>query len=56
MDRGVLVGRLGGDVLSVPAFKQTGEGIVNLLEMILLQAEVLELKVNLDRLPSWYSA
>lgn len=34
----------------MPVSAKTGEGIVNLLEMILLQAEVLELKANPDRL------
>ncbi|MFR6258090.1 MAG: translation initiation factor IF-2 [Anaerovoracaceae bacterium] len=49
-DRGVLVEDWGGDVISVPVSAKTGDGIVNLLEMILLQAEVLELKANPDRL------
>ena len=41
-EQGVLVEDWGGDVISVPVSAKTGEGIVNLLEMILLQAEVLE--------------
>ena len=49
-EQGVLVEDWGGDVISVPVSAKTGEGIVNLLEMILLQAEVLELKANPDRL------
>ena len=49
-DRGVLVEDWGGDVISVPVSAKTGEGITNLLEMILLQAEVLELRANPDRL------
>lgn len=49
-DKGVLVEDWGGDVISVPVSAKTGDGIVNLLEMILLQAEVLELKANPDRL------
>ena len=49
-DHGVLVEDWGGDVISVPVSAKTGEGIVNLLEMILLQAEVLELKANPNRL------
>ena len=49
-NNGVLVEDWGGDVISVPVSAKTGEGIVNLLEMILLQAEVLELKANPDRL------
>ncbi len=47
---GILVEDWGGDVISVPVSAKTGEGIVNLLEMILLQAEVLELKANPNRL------
>ncbi|MDO5491408.1 MAG: translation initiation factor IF-2 [Bacillota bacterium] len=49
-DQGVLVEDWGGEVISVPVSAKTGEGIKNLLEMILLQAEVLELKANTDRL------
>ena len=49
-NNGVLVEDWGGDVISVPVSAKTGEGIVNLLEMILLQSEVLELKANPDRL------
>lgn len=49
-DHGVLVEDWGGDVICVPVSAKTGEGITNLLEMILLQAEVLELKANPNRL------
>ena len=49
-EQGILVEDWGGDVISVPVSAKTGEGIKNLLEMILLQAEVLELKANPDRL------
>ena len=49
-EQSVLVEDWGGDVISVPVSAKTGEGITNLLEMILLQAEVLELKANPDRL------
>lgn len=49
-NNGVLVEDWGGDVISVPVSAKTGEGIVNLLEMILLQSEVLELKANPNRL------
>ncbi len=49
-DHGVLVEEWGGDVICVPVSAKTGDGIVNLLEMILLQAEVLELKANPNRL------
>ncbi len=49
-ENGVLVEDWGGDVISVPVSAKTGEGVENLLEMILLQAEVLELKANPKRL------
>ena len=49
-EHGVLVEDWGGDTICVPVSAKTGEGIKNLLEMILLQAEVLELKANPDRL------
>ena len=49
-EHGLLVEDWGGDVISVPVSAKTGEGIENLLEMILLQAEVLELKANPKRL------
>jgi translation initiation factor IF-2 len=39
----------GGDVLSQPVSAKTGEGIDELLEKVLLQAELLELKANPDR-------
>ena len=40
----------GGDVICVPVSAKTGEGIDDLLENILLVAEVKELKANPDRL------
>lgn len=49
-EHGILVEDWGGDVICVPVSAKTGEGITNLLEMILLQAEVLELKANPNRL------
>ena len=49
-EHGILAEDWGGDVISVPVSAKTGEGIVNLLEMILLQAEVLELRANPNRL------
>jgi translation initiation factor IF-2 len=49
-DHGILVEEWGGDTISVPVSAKSGEGIVNLLEMILLQAEVLELRANPNRL------
>ena len=36
----------GGDTITVPVSARTGEGIDKLLEMILLQADVMELKAN----------
>ena len=48
-EHGILVEDWGGDTISVPVSAKSGEGIDNLLEMILLQAEVLELKANPER-------
>ncbi len=49
-EHGILVEDWGGDTICVPVAAKTGEGIVNLLEMVLLQAEMLELKANPNRL------
>lgn len=49
-EQGILVEDWGGDVISVPVSAKTGDGVIQLLEMILLQAEVLELKANPNRL------
>ncbi len=49
-DNGVLVEDWGGNVISVPVSAKKGEGITELLEMILLQAEMMELRANPDRL------
>ncbi|MCH3954817.1 MAG: translation initiation factor IF-2 [Eubacterium sp.] len=49
-DHGVLVEDWGGDVISVPVSAKTGKGIKELLEMILLQADMMELKANPNRL------
>lgn len=51
-NHGVLVEDWGGDVISVPVSAKQGMGITDLLEMILIQAEMLELKANPDRLAS----
>lgn len=48
-EQGLLVEEWGGDVICVPVSAKTGEGVIQLLEMILLQAEVLELKANPNR-------
>ncbi|MCP3875034.1 MAG: translation initiation factor IF-2 [Desulfobacteraceae bacterium] len=44
----------GGDVIFVKVSAKSGEGIDELLEMILLQSEVLELKANPDRKATGY--
>ncbi len=49
-EHGILVEDWGGDTISVPVSAKTGEGIDELLDMILLQAEMLELKANPNRL------
>ena len=38
----------GGKTIAVPVSAKTGEGVKNLLEMLLLEAELLELKANPD--------
>ncbi|MBI5499331.1 MAG: translation initiation factor IF-2, partial [Deltaproteobacteria bacterium] len=45
-DRGLLAEDWGGDTILCEVSARTGQGIDNLLEMIALQAEVLELKAN----------
>ncbi len=49
MQHGVLVEEFGGETICVPVSAKTGEGIDNLLEMVLLQADMLELKANPNR-------
>ena len=46
----LLVEDWGGTVIAVPISAKQGTNIDKLLEMILLQAEVLELKANADKL------
>ncbi len=48
-EQGVLVEEWGGDVISVNCSAKTGEGVDQILEMILLVAEMLELKANPNR-------
>ena len=48
-EQGLLVEDWGGDVICVPVSAKTGDGIIQVLEMILLQAEILELKANPNR-------
>ncbi|MCR5181810.1 MAG: translation initiation factor IF-2 [Clostridia bacterium] len=49
-EHGILVEEWGGETICCPVSAKKGDGIENLLEMILLQAEVLELKANPNRL------
>lgn len=49
-DQSVLIEEWGGDVAFVPVSAKTGEGIDNLLETILLTADVKELKANPNRM------
>jgi translation initiation factor IF-2 len=44
----VILEEFGGTVLHVPISAKTGQGIPELLEQVLLQAEILELKANPD--------
>jgi translation initiation factor IF-2 len=49
-DYGLVAEDWGGDTICVPVSAKTKEGIPQLLEMLLLQADVLELKANADKL------
>ncbi|MCT4618660.1 MAG: translation initiation factor IF-2 [Marinisporobacter sp.] len=49
-ENGVLIEEWGGDTICVPVSAKMGEGIENLLEMILLVAEMQELKANPNKL------
>jgi translation initiation factor IF-2 len=49
-DYGLVTEDWGGDTICVPVSAKSKEGIPHLLEMLLLQAEVLELKANSDKL------
>jgi len=49
-DYGLVSEEWGGDTICVPVSAKTKEGIAHLLEMLLLQADVLELKANPDKL------
>ena len=48
-DQGLVSESWGGDIVTVPVSAKTGEGIQSLLEMILLTAEVQELRANPNR-------
>ncbi len=49
-DHGLVPEAWGGDTIFVPVSAVTREGLPNLLEMLLLQADLLELKANPDKL------
>jgi translation initiation factor IF-2 len=49
LQHGVVLEEFGGDVLSADVSAKRGVGIDELLEKVLLQAEILELKANPDR-------
>jgi translation initiation factor IF-2 len=49
LQRGVTVEEFGGDVMVAEVSAKTGKGIDELLDKILLQADVLELRANPDR-------
>lgn len=48
-EHGVVSEQWGGDTIMVPVSARTGEGLEQLLEAILLQADVMELRANPDR-------
>lgn len=48
-EHGIIVSDWGGDIDCVPVSAHTGEGIEDLLDMVLLTAEVLDLKANPNR-------
>ena len=48
-EQGLIPEDYGGETIVVPVSARTGEGVERLLEMILLQADVMELKANPDR-------
>lgn len=49
MEHGLVSEKLGGDTIIVPVSAKTHKGIEDLLEMILLQSDVLELKANANK-------
>jgi translation initiation factor IF-2 len=49
LQHGVVVEDFGGQTLNVPVSAKTGQGVPQLIEQILLQAELLELKANPHR-------
>ncbi len=53
-DLGLVPEDWGGDTIMVEVSAKTGQGVPELLEMLLLQAEVLELKANPDKMARGY--
>ena len=49
VQRSIVIEEFGGDIPAIPVSAKTGEGLDNLLEHILLVAEVAELKANPNR-------
>ncbi len=49
LEHGLMAEDWGGDTVFVPVSAKTGEGIENLLEMVLITAEMAELKANPNR-------
>ena len=49
-DQGLVPEEWGGDTIFVPVSAKKGDGIENLLEMVLLDTEILELRANPDRM------
>jgi translation initiation factor IF-2 len=50
MNHGLLSEELGGETIFAPVSAKTGEGIPHLLEMILLQADVMELRAHPEKM------
>lgn len=51
----LLIEEWGGSIQSQDISAKTGQGIEELLEKVLLEAEILELKANPNKNSSWYS-
>lgn len=49
MSHGLVAEDLGGDIIFAPVSALTGEGIEHLLEMLILQADIMELRANPDK-------
>ena len=50
MNHGIISEEFGGDAIFAPVSAKTGDGIPHLLEMILLQADVMDLRAHPDKL------